>query len=549
MLFLFVKFLYIIILSFLYGHTIQRLLGQPSSLSGQTSFPLTALTGLFGISVIAAYLSLFIPLAGLAHGIILGIGIICFLFTRKSVIEQLRQASGASIGMKLFFIIAILYAVTLSAQQSITYDEGLYYAQFIKWMQFYKVVPGLANLHVRFGFNSHWHVLATVFNFSWLTGNTSNHINGVLYLLVVLYLLPGKEDVSFIRFLKLGLLVLINMPQVCVYNVIAPAADLPVFYLGCLLVVVWLENNPTGNVFLLLAPLFLVTVKVSAVPVLLITLLLFVQLLRNKSYAKSTVLVAVSLLIFAPWLIRNIILTGYPLFPMELPDLFHTGWSVPLSVIHATRQDITSFAFYRSADIARLLNDSLFQRFSTWFMHSVRVYDKLLLLFALVSPVIVFLKRKQLPTNFLPIYVFLVLGCCFWLIQAPDPRFAYGYLAPLFVITIALCLPFLQQARYLLLFCLLDVVMFQAATLILHSRLHKTFVAQKIIQDVPDHTVILPAPYSTQPVETDEAPFHMYIPLNTELCWDNPLPCADHMPKGVTMRGGSLGDGFVHEIY
>jgi hypothetical protein len=513
-----------------YGHTIQRLLGQQSS-----SFSLTALTGLFGISVISAYLSLFMPLGTLAQGIILLLGLSGGIFYRKSLSFP-REYSWV-------FIVALVYVVYLSAQQSFTYDEGLYYAQFIKWMQYYKVVPGLANLHVRFGFNSHWHVLAAVFNFSWITGGADNHINGVLYLLVMLYLLPtpasDNEDVPFIKFLKLGLLVLINMPQVCVYNVIAPAADLPVFYLGCLIVVVWLENNPKGSVFLLLAPLFLVTVKVSAVPVLLISLFLFI-----KGY-KRFALVGIGVFIFAPWVIRNIILTGYPLFPMELPDVFHTGWRVPLSVVHATRQDITAFAFYRAADITRLMNDSLLQRFSTWFIHNVRAYDKLLLLVALISPVVVFFRRKVLPENFLQVYVFLILGTIFWLIQAPDPRFAYGYLAPLFVITFALCFSSLLNMRLLVAMCLLGVLMSQATTLVLYQRLHKTFVAEKLIQNVPSQTLITPAPYSIQPVEKHEAPFQLYVPLATELCWDTPLPCADHMPKGVKMRGQSLGDGFV----
>src|SRR6476469_7878427 len=122
MLFLFIKFLYIIILSFSYGHTIQRLLGQQSS-----SFSLTALSGLFGISVISACLSLFMPLDILAQGIILFLGVAGAVFYRKSLSFP-REFSWV-------FIIATVYVVYLSAQQSFTYDEGLYYAQFIKWMQ------------------------------------------------------------------------------------------------------------------------------------------------------------------------------------------------------------------------------------------------------------------------------------------------------------------------------------------------------------------------------------------------------------------------------
>lgn len=555
MLFLLLKFLYIVILSFLYGYSLQQLLAgrilknEPE----QPSFPLTVLIGLCCISVYGAILSIFMPLGAAAHIIILATALLIFFLQCTPIIQQfnhyIKAALAVSGWLKGFFAAAVLYVLYISAQQSFTYDEGLYYAQFIKWMQYYPTVPGLANLHVRFGFNSHWHVLAAIFNFSWIPGAGGNQLNGALYLMTVLYLLPRHKDSGFIRALKAGLLILINMPQICVYNIVAPAADLPVFYIGCLIVVVWLENQSKdllagpGAAFLLLAPIFLVTIKVSAVPVLLLTAILLFQSFRKR----ILVILVLGIVLLVPWMIRNIILSGYPLFPMELPDLFHTGWRVPISVIHATRQDITAFAFYRSADIARLMTDSLSQRFGAWFGQHLRPNDKLLLLVVCISPLIVLWRRKHLPANFLPLYVFLMLGCCFWLIQAPDPRFAYGYLAPLFVLTLLLCIPFLQNTRYVLALSIFAALLFQAGTVLLHQRLHKTFLSEGLVTDTPHQTWLTPAPYTRQPVATHEAPFHLYVPLKTELCWDTPLPCADHLPKGVTMRGSSMGEGFMNE--
>jgi hypothetical protein len=546
MLFLLLKFLYIVILSFLYGYSIQRILKKQSE---QLSFPLTVLIGMLGISVYGAILSIFIPLGAVAHLIILLTALPAF-FLLPVILQfknYIQSARAASTSLKLFFAAAVLYILYISAQQSFTYDEGLYYAQFIKWMQYYPTVPGLANLHVRFGFNSHWHVLAAIFNFSWIPGAGGNQLNGVLYLMTVLYLLPGNKDTGFIRALKAGLLILINMPQVCVYNIVAPAADLPIFYMGCLIVVVWLENQSKDllagpdAVFLLLAPIFLVTIKVSAVPVLLLTAIILFQ-----SFRKRILLIVISgIVILTPWVIRNIILSGYPLFPMELPDFFHTGWRVPLSVVHATRQDITAFAFYRAADIARFTADSWSQRFGAWFGQHLRPNDKLLFLIACISPVIIFLRRKHLPANFLSLYIFLILGCCFWLIQAPDPRFAYGYLAPLFVITLILAIPSLQNTIHILTISVLAVLFFDVGTILLHQRLYKTFLSEGMVTRTPHQTWITPAPYTSQKVATYEEPFHLYVPLKTELCWDTPLPCADHLPKDVKMRGPSLKEGFM----
>lgn len=557
MLFLLFKFLYIIVLSYLYGHPIQQFLHNKvlKNAVAQPSFALTALTGFFGITTVGAFLSLFMPIAGAAHGIILAGGLCAYLLQRRNIHTQLsvyiQQALTASRGMQLFYLAAVLYVTYLSAQQSFTYDEGLYYAQFIKWIQQYPVVPGLANLHFRFGLNSHWHILAAVFNFSWLTGTAGNHLNGALYLLVVLYLLPGKQDSPFITFVKAGLLIMINMPQLCVYNIIAPAADLPVFYIGILVILVWLQQSRSlsagaGSIFLLLAPIYLVTVKVSAVPILLLTVILYLQFLRKKLYLQCFILLIPALLMMAPWLIRNIILTGYPLYPMELPAFFHTGWEVPTSVVHTLRQYITSFAFYRSADVERMMTDSTLQRFSTWFIQHLRIYDKVMVVCAFLSPLVVLFRRKQLPAGFLPLYIFLMLGTCFWIIQAPDPRFGYSYLAPLLVLTTVLCIPALQK-RSIYTLALFATLLFQAGTLFLQQRLHKAFIAEGLVTvpPAPQQNWLQPAAYSVQPVNTYHTPFTMYVPLSNELCWDNPLPCVDHLPEGVKMRGNSLEEGFA----
>ena len=50
------------------------------------------------------------------------------------------------------------------------YDTGLYHAQAIRWIEEYGVVPGLANLHSRFGYNSASFALSAFFSETWLIG-------------------------------------------------------------------------------------------------------------------------------------------------------------------------------------------------------------------------------------------------------------------------------------------------------------------------------------------------------------------------------------------
>jgi hypothetical protein len=318
-------------------------------------------------------------------------------------------------------------------------------------------------------------------------------------------------------------------------------------------IVSWLEKSMDGNsplkssngVFMLLAPIFLLTVKVSAIPILLLTVIMFWQVLRQKSYIQLLELCGIAIMILAPWVIRNIILTGYLLFPMELPDVFQTGWAVPSTVIRATRLDITAFAFYRVADISRYFSESTIQRFSTWFLQNLRIYDKLLVLGAFASLLFVFIRRKQLPSGFIPLYAFLLLGCCFWLKQAPDPRFGYGYLAPLVILTGVFCFPKLQLRRiYVPMLC--ATFLFQIGTIVLQQYLHKVFVREKLITAAAPASGnwLMPAPYTQTTVIQHTKPFAVKTTAN-QLCWEAPLPCADHLPEGVKRRGRSLGDGFA----
>lgn len=557
MLFLFVKFLYIIILSFLYGYTLQRFL-QNRILKNSEASPhlsLVTLTGSLVMTVPAACLSFFMPLAGAAHGVLLAGGLLCYLLQRSQLHQQIsvyiQAAKAAGKGKLLFTGIAVLYVLYLSSQQSLSYDEGLYYAQFIKWMQHYKVVPGLANLHERFGFNSHWHVLSAVFNFSWLTGITDNHINGVVYLLTLLYLLPREQDNQFVTLLKAGMLVMISMPQFCVYNTTAPAADMVIYYISCLLIVVWLEHSVNGqsqltgnnSVFLLLAPVFLITVKVSSMPVLIITAVLLWQVLRAKRYLQLITLCGIAAVILLPWIARNVILTGYILFPITLPDFFHLDWAVSTEVIRATTKDIHIFAFYRVVDAARFASESFVQHYISWFKESVRIYDKLLILAAFAAVPLIFFRRKNLPAGTPPLFAFLLLGLMYWIFQAPDPRFGYSYLVPLVIIAVALYAPSLRF-KQIYLATLAVAFVFMIGTIGLGRHLLKAFINDKLVE-VVHHSDwwLTPAPYTaTTTVATGTAT--TAITTTSHLCWDSELPCVSIIPENVQMRGQTLEDGF-----
>jgi hypothetical protein len=552
MFFLLLKFAYITLLAYVYGTAASDVLSRlilrrrPES----TSFSLVAIAGLIALNCLATWLSLALPMGAAANALVLGVGVALAWVYRRTIFT-LQRVPGMAPAPTLFFFLSIVFILFFSSRQSITYDEGLYYSQFIRWTQTYAVVPGLANLHDRFGFNSSWHVLAALFNFSTLAGQDVNQINGVLYLLTTLYLLGGfrAKGAPLSRILKLGLLVLINMPWVGVYNFIAPAADLVIFYLLSLVIVIWLEHlergerliDSPGAILTWIVPAYLLTVKLSAVPVLLLPAMLCWAALQKGRYRVFSGLLVASLLLVVPWLVRNVILSGYLLFPFERLDLFGVDWKVPLAKVRQTREAIEAFGYLRNKVSAAVVHSRV-DRLRFLFRHNIRPYDMILLLAVPLSPFVAWWRRGALPKQWMGLFVFIWIGIVFWFIQAPDPRFGYGYLAALAIIVLGLCLPRLRAS----LCFLLAALGFQVGTLFLYHHLKTTLLSEGTIVEAPARNkLLLPEPYATAPVETRREPFLYYVPTRLDLCWGTDLPCADQVRDDIKERGANLGAGFA----
>lgn len=560
MLFLLLKFLYMLLLSIPYG--VSAFTGwyryACRQAGGVYSFPLVTLSGLMISCVIASWLSLLMPLAGLSNALILAGGLLLWGLQRRAVHATLKrwrqQMAQQPLIVKVVFLLLVVFALYLSSRQSLAYDEGLYYIQFIKWMQQYPVVPGLANLHERFGFNSHWHVLSALFNGSFLTGEATNQLNGLLYLLVAVYLLPAlgaaPRDISW--WMKAGLLVGMHLPMVLVYNMTAPSADMAVFYLCALLLVLWMEaiadtNGEPGEgdcFFVFLCATFLVTVKVSAVTVLLLPAWLWIRAIRSGAGREAILLTLLPVLILLPWLARNLILSGYLVYPFEKIDLFSFDWKCPPPGVTKVRELIKIWAYYLVRDPAVFDAPNFQERVRIWFLHNLRLYDQCMLLAMILLPFALWWRRRVLPRGLVYWVLFLYAGLGFWFLQAPDPRFAYGFLVPACILLGYLLLMNVRSLRCLQLTIVMALLVMQAATLFLYRHLHRQFIQQGAIERVTANGWLMPQPYFEKTVVRHTAPFIYYTPLNSDRCWDAPLPCTWQLPEGVEQRGKTLKEGF-----
>jgi len=121
-------------------------------------------------------------------------------------------------------------------------------------------------------------------------------------------------------------------------EMVSPASD---YFIGCLLfyiIIHWLdllvlhEKSYVPYVLLTFAAVYTVTVKLSAVMLLLLGIKPIVQLVRSKKKGAIKPIAfsaLVSLVIALPYFIRNVLISGWLIYPFTGIDLFNVAWKVP----------------------------------------------------------------------------------------------------------------------------------------------------------------------------------------------------------------------------
>ncbi|MCE1255703.1 MAG: hypothetical protein LWX83_19400, partial [Anaerolineae bacterium] len=217
-------------------------------------------------------------------------------------------------------VLVFVFILDLTSRAPGNPDTAIYHAQTIRWIETFKAVPGLANLHSRLAYDSNWLVSNALFSYAW-SGLQSFHVLPGLFVLFTLIYFIGalrqmlNGDWSFSVWAKVCLLPLffVVLPS----EVSSPGTDLPAVLITWLVLseMLSLAERPQGlfgpNLYLLSGlAIFAVSLKLSVLPLLLVPAWLLFELLRRKQYRQSLILLLSGVLILAPWLARNVVLSG-----------------------------------------------------------------------------------------------------------------------------------------------------------------------------------------------------------------------------------------------
>jgi hypothetical protein len=413
------------------------------------------LLGLIGSFIYFNLLSFFFPVNFYSLIPLAGIGTIVLVQKKKRLplVQQLNtnyRFLFRSRNLPLLIPFGVLFLAHAIFPPA-NWDSSGYHFTAIKWYEQYKVVPGLANVHARLAYNPANFVISAAYSFSSLVGQTIYPLNGVVALLFYAWLLKKilytTATIQMLALLACALLLF----RATLVNIAAPSSDLLsnllLFYCGFRLYELAQRGKQPASAYLyiLLFICFSLTCKLSAIPSLLaipVCMLFYIE--ETHKLKLSLKLTAVMMFILLPWVCRNMIMSGYLLYPIFGTNLIHFDWTVPLNVI---KLDYV-FSKYgphvsSEAEFTAIQQMDTVERVVLWIQHTYRDYTFgfLLVLASILSPfawLVVRVAGKKIAL--LPVGIWFIYYLCFWvwIINSPEFRFGLAY------ITLSIFLPFME---------------------------------------------------------------------------------------------------------
>lgn len=409
-------------------------------------------TGLIFLNVFSQFFSLFYKVAGIAcsvlgvAGMIIAAVYLCRCIGRKEKPSLFPGLQGAKVEPWRFFLFALcfLFVLLWDIGEPIQYDTGLYHSQAIRWIEEYAVVPGLGNLHMRLAYNSAFMCLQALFSLEWLVGQSLHTLNGFFCLAALSYVcftlrIRGKGSCRISDLLKCVMLLFVVQKR---YDISSSGTDIEAMLLILYILVKWAEYQEEGRKdgvlygWLCLVSAYAVTVKLSAASAVLLAVYPLYLFVKEKNGKAIFAHVAVGLVILAPWLIRNVIISGYLIYPYAKLDLFHVDWKMDPAVLAEDSQDIKMFA--RGFRTQAEYDNSLFGWVPQWFLGQSMGERVVLIAGVICIPLILYLLIRTLRDGDYALTAILavsIVNLVFWFFSAPHMRYGGPYIYELAAVT------------------------------------------------------------------------------------------------------------------
>jgi hypothetical protein len=516
----------------------------------------------------------FKPVNSAASLALILLGTVGIVRHRSRLAELLRIEEQVGVwGLLVYFVILISIAFRALGPCE-HFDTGLYGAGALRWTLTYPVVPGLANLHHRFGFNSSCFLsIAALGQGPWR--DVGHHLLAGL-LVAAFWSMVGPR---MLRILRSGAASATDWFHAMLFvpaaywtthsQLVGTMTDLPaciVGLAGASILFCELESkslgddssNRGGRVRILTAILLFslaTTMKLSlAVMALLATMVGIALLWRHTSvgtdrwkWVGGSILFC-SLLI-VPWLLRSVVLTGYPLYPSTVLGA-PVSWKVSPSLCQLDSAEIKWWARrpFVPAEEARVHG-----WFQDWFRRNIVGRESLQVPLALsvlgltgIGSILYRTRSKILGEwGWLWILPPSLAGIVFWFLSAPAPRFGEASIwttaASLGTVAIFSFVPPHSSLSRQRLVCL-GVILLGGWCIAPHR------LWSSVYKPLLSSARLLPLPKASVAQVTTRHGLAIHWRIGGQQCWDASIPCTPFFDDTLRLRRvGELASGFISD--
>lgn len=371
MLFILLSYFYILFTTQNFGFVFYKLLKFNAS-----NFILKTIFGLFSVTILATIWAVFGRINIEFHLFLLAINFMIFIKYKSVIINEYKifitDLKNLSQNLKILLsIIAILIVAQCSTAPYLADNES-YYIQTIKWLNEYGLVKGLVNLHIFLGQTSGWHICQSAFSFSFLYKNF-NDLSGFCLLLGNVFAVQ-KLDLYFKNGNKNNLIIgLIPLFNLFFFRFISsPSPDIPVYIFSFIVFYLFIENykNTSFEIFKLITilVLFILFIKTTTAAIVLIPIILFVKDFK-KLLPKIVPITIISFVVLSLYIIKNVIVTGYPLYPIQVFGFTNLDYCVPKKMIQFLFDATQADAYWLSAEQYKYA--TTFELIKRWFTATI----------------------------------------------------------------------------------------------------------------------------------------------------------------------------------
>ncbi len=414
------------------------------------NLPLTAVlvSGLLGMTLYAQIFSLFYRVNWEANLLLLlCLGIYAWtnrIDIKERVAEWKKKVFPPSENRYLncFFVGALILAVIVFAFASSgevkMIDTDWYHAQTIRWIEEFGSVKGIGNLFPSLGHNNAQHYLDALFSLPWVFGQSMRSTGGYFGILIFFdgwrrLLGRNKGVVGFLALWEITYSIIVTafftkpyvdtLPNVLILFVLTEWV--------ALVIEDQLDIRESG--FYSLLCVFAIVCKTSVAPMVLLALYPLIRIIKEKRYRLIVFYLLSGLLIALPWLITNVITTGYVFFLLPALDLFEVGWKMDGAIMEHMVDSMIAFARNREVTIEEALSSKI-GWIPGWF-RAESISHQILYLYILiviaVDAVMVFfgiIKEKICDFRLLLPRMCVYIGLIYWFITIPQVRYCWSLL-------------------------------------------------------------------------------------------------------------------------